>query len=252
MEQRWEAGLYDQAMSFVSKYGVGVLDLVAAKPGERIIDWGCGTGDLADQLAQQGAIVTGIDASASMIAKAQQKYPAVAFVADGQRYRSETQVDAVMSNAALHWMTDAESTAASIAGSLRYGGRFSAEFGAAGNIAEVRRALEESFHSAGVLELLRIPWYFPTIGEYTSLLERHGLSVRMAERIERPTPLTGGEEGLRIWLDTFANGLLTPLDEACRGEVIDGTERRLKQTKLYQDGEWILDYERIRVTATKR
>ncbi|UVI31814.1 methyltransferase domain-containing protein [Paenibacillus spongiae] len=253
MEQRWEAGMYDQAMSFVSKYGEDILDLIAVQPGERIIDWGCGTGDLAAQLSKKGAIATGIDASESMIAQAQHKYPDITFlVADGQRYRPDTPVDAVMSNAALHWMTDAESTAASIAGSLRAGGRFAAEFGAAGNIQEVRRALQESFDRAGVLELLKFPWYFPSIGEYTPLLERHGLSVRMAVRMERPTPLTGGEQGLRIWLETFANGLLMPLNEAKRREVIGETERRLKQTKLYRNGEWVLDYERIRITATKR
>lgn len=253
MAQQWEAGIYDEAMQYVSKLGEGVIDMLDAQPGERIIDWGCGTGDLANRIAQQGALVTGIDGSPEMIAQATGKYPHIPFlVADGQTYRSEERCDAVFSNAALHWMTNAEGAATSMAACLRPGGRLVAEFGSSRNVLLVREAIAASFEAAGVLGELKWPWYFPTIGEYSALLERSGFYMNAALCTTRPTPLAGGEAGLRIWLETFANGIMEGLlQQDARSRIISDVETRLRETKLYQDGAWVLDYERLRIIACK-
>lgn len=98
---QWNAKLYDDKMNFVSAYGKGVVEWLSPLPGERILDLGCGTGDLSAQLAQAGANVTGIDFSPGMIAVARQKYPQIAFfVADAHSYQSAETYDAVFSNAA--------------------------------------------------------------------------------------------------------------------------------------------------------
>ncbi|MFB9327432.1 class I SAM-dependent methyltransferase [Paenibacillus aurantiacus] len=253
MTQRWHAQGYDKSMGFVSRYGEELVEWLDVKPGERVLDWGCGTGDLAAELARKGAAVTGIDASADMVEQARAKYPQLDFrVADGQRYVSEAAADAIFSNAALHWMTDAAGAAAGMSASLRPGGRLVAEFGAAGNIRRIREALGASFAAVGVAEEPAWPWYFPTVGEYASLLERSGLEVRTALRMERPTPLSDGEQGMRVWLTTFANGILSPLAEDVREEVVAETQRRLKATALWEDGRWTADYERLRIVAVKR
>lgn len=251
MSQKWNTGAYDTDMAFVSKYGESLVSLLQPQPGEQIMDWGCGTGDLAAVIAEQGALVTGIDASAEMIAKARLKHPGLTFVlADGQSYVAAEPADAVFSNAALHWLKDAEGAASSIAASLRPGGRFVAEFGALGNVASVVAGLPQAFASIGVGDKLALPWYFPSAGQYASLLERKGLTVDLVHCYDRPTPLGNGEEGLRQWLDTFANGILSVLSPAEREAVLHSLEQQLRPT-LWQDGRWVMDYRRIRVAATK-
>src|SRR5699024_7008855 len=104
--------------------------MLAPKPNEKILDIGCGTGDLTKKIAEKGAIPTGIDASSEMIETAKQKYPDITFIkADATSYRSDEKFDAVFSNAALHWMTDPEEVIQTIASALSPGGRFVAVFG---------------------------------------------------------------------------------------------------------------------------
>jgi trans-aconitate methyltransferase len=248
----WEAGRYDAYMPFVSRGGIDLIGMLDVQPGAFLIDWGCGTGDLAARIAERGAEVLGIDFSREMIEEAKRKYPAVRFEqADGQRYVSARQADAVFSNAALHWMQDAEGAAASIAASLRTGGRFAAEFGSDSNIAAIREALEAAFSAIGAADRLRFPWYFPSVGQYATVLERQGMRIEWAACFDRPTPLEGGKGGLQIWLDTFANGILAVLSADEEREVRSRTEAALRG-QLYADGGWTADYQRIRVSAVKR
>ncbi|MNI46783.1 Malonyl-[acyl-carrier protein] O-methyltransferase [compost metagenome] len=252
MNQQWNTGTYDTDMSFVSRFGQSLIEILQPHPGERILDWGCGTGDLAKDIAGYGAAVTGIDASPEMIAAARSKHPELDFVlADGQSYIADPPADAVFSNAALHWLQDAQGAAASIAASLRPGGRFIAEFGGQGNIASVVEGLPRAFAAAGCAGKLALPWYFPGIAEYTGLLEANGLTAVFAHCYDRPTPLAGGEQGFRSWLNTFADGILSVLTPAEREEVLRGMEQELKP-RLFHDGTWVMDYRRIRVSAIKR
>ncbi|GGG10394.1 methyltransferase type 11 [Paenibacillus albidus] len=252
MNQQWNTSTYDTDMAFVSQFGESLIGLLKPRPGERIIDWGCGTGDLAAAIAQYGAVVTGIDASAEMIQSAQLKHPGLSFIlADGQSYTGEKPADAVFSNAALHWLLDADGAAASITASLRKGGRFVAEFGALGNIASVVAGLPGALAAVGASGKLHLPWYFPSAGQYATLLERKGLTVDLVHCFDRPTPLAGGEQGLRRWLDTFANGVLSVLHPAEREAVLQHMEQEL-QPALYHKDHWVMDYRRIRVMAFKR
>ncbi|GFN31613.1 class I SAM-dependent methyltransferase [Paenibacillus xylaniclasticus] len=251
-QQTWRPEIYDQDMAFVSTYGAPLVDLLNPKPYETVIDWGCGTGELASAIAARGAIVTAIDFSEEMIASAKAKYPSIAFLtADGQKYRAEHPVDAVFSNAALHWMTDAEGTAASIGASLKPGGRFVAELGGSGNINTVVEGLRESFAALNVRKPFVVPWYFPTIGEYSAVLEQAGFEVRTASLFDRPTLQAGGDKGLRGWLAMFADGILSGLSGEEAEAVVRMTEERARPS-LYRDGQWFLDYRRLRVTAVRK
>lgn len=251
--QVWKPGLYDAKLGMISELGRGVVDWLAPQPGERILDLGCGTGDLASQLASAGAEVTGLDSSPDMIAAARAKYPGIRFeVADGQSFAVSAPYDAVFSNAALHWMKDAEGAAASIWRALRPGGRFAAEFGGKGNVRRVIGALQEV-----LLERFGIPplgesgpWYFPSIGEYASLLEKQGFHVVRAVHFERPTPMEDGLDGLRHWLDSFAAPMLTGLSGPDREGVYEAVKAAARE-ELFRDGVWQIDYRRIRIEAKK-
>lgn len=163
-KQVWKAYDYDRQLSFVSAYGKGVAELLAPQPGERILDLGCGTGDLAYEISASGALVTGMDDSAEMMERAKSKYPELTFMTgDGQNFETETPYDAVFSNAALHWMKDAAGVVRSVYGALKPGGRFVAEFGGKGNIDGIYQALKTVF--AIIMELMPtagIRGIFPT------------------------------------------------------------------------------------------
>jgi trans-aconitate methyltransferase len=247
----WNAGLYDAKMGFVSQLGSPVIGLLAPQPGERILDLGCGTGDLAAELARLGAHPTGIDFSASMVEQARAKHPGLEFaVADATAYRSERRYDGVFSNAVLHWIKPPEAAVESVRLALRPGGRFAAEFGGKGNIAAIYEVIADVLGGLGVDAQARNPWYFPSTREYTTLLEQHGFRVCSAELFPRLTQLAGGEEGLRHWLDTFTDFFFAGLDSESKAEAYSRIEERLRPT-YFHGGEWHADYMRIRVLAVR-
>jgi SAM-dependent methyltransferase len=135
---KWDASLYEAKHSFVWERGADLLELLAAQPGERILDLGCGTGHLTARIAEAGADVVGLDSSPEMIAEAKRNFPALEFiVGDAREFRFEKPFDAVFSNAMLHWVLEPESVVQSIGEALKTGGRFVAELGGQGNVERV-------------------------------------------------------------------------------------------------------------------
>jgi trans-aconitate 2-methyltransferase len=210
MTRQWDAGLYDDKHAFVWKHGAALLEMLGPRAGERVLDLGCGTGHLTAQLAAAGAEMVGIDSSPEMVAQARQSYPDIRFeVADARNFAFAEPFDAVLSNAVLHWVREPEPVVACVAGALKPGGRFVAEFGGRGNVAALLAALAGAARQAGCRPFVS-PWYFPALGEYAALLERDGLEVRSAALFDRPTPLEG-EHGLRDWVRMFAGDYLVGL-----------------------------------------
>jgi trans-aconitate 2-methyltransferase len=102
----WDAKTYDDRFGFVTRGGDSLIDLLDPQPGERILDLGCGTGELTATIADRGATVVGLDADAHMIERARERFPAIEFVQGEGHSFSLGQFDAVFSNAALHWVPD--------------------------------------------------------------------------------------------------------------------------------------------------
>jgi trans-aconitate methyltransferase len=246
----WNAALYDQKHAFVFEYGKGLLAVLEPKAGESILDLGCGTGHLAQEMADAGARVVGIDSSPEMVEKARKTYPEVEFlVADARDFSFPYQFDAVFSNATLHWIPEAERVVERISTALRPGGRFVAEFGGRGNVASIVGALREATRElTGVA--VEAGWYYPSIGEYAPLLEKHGLAVQSAVLFDRPTKLEDGEKGIRNWINMFCQDMLHPVPVDMRPQVIERIEAILRP-KLFKDGNWFGDYRRLRIVAFK-
>jgi trans-aconitate methyltransferase len=236
MKQAWDAARYQSRHSYVFAYGESLIELLEPRAGERILDLGCGSGQLTAKIAETGAEVTGIDRSEEMIAEARRNFPLLQFdVADAANFRLDAPVDAVFSNAALHWVKDADGVARSVARGLRPGGRFVLEMGGKGNTHAVMDAVRQ------VVGPVELPWYYPSVAEYASVLERHGFEVSFATLFDRPTRVEG-EDGLEDWLKMFAASI-TGTAEA-RREVAN----RLRP-KMFHDGAWTLDYRRLRIVA---
>ena len=249
MADTWDSSLYDDRHSFVWRAGANLVEMLGPQPGERILDLGCGTGHLTAKITESGAIVTGLDSSVSMIAQARQNFPGLKFVlSDARNFRFDEPFDAVFSNAALHWIHDSEAVVRSVAVALRSEGRFVLEMGAKGNIGRIQGAIE------GVLrETSRSPvspWFYPSAGEYATLLEKCGFEVRMAQTFDRWSKLEHPERGLREWLEMFAGMYFEGIPASERESLESAIESRLRPA-LYKDGAWWADYRRLRVEAVK-
>lgn len=247
----WDAGLYDAKHSFVYKMAEGLIELLAPLPGEQILDIGCGTGHLTAKIAISGAQVTGVDRSPEMIRRAREAYPEMRFeVADAANIPLETLFDAVFSNATLHWIKEPGRVVSEIGRLLKPQGRFVAEFGGQGNIAKLVAAAERAWRKLELAESMPNPWYYPGLPEYAELLENHGLLVTFAVLFDRPTPLEEGENGLENWLRMFGGEIFGKLGESERDRFIKVTVEEARPG-LFHDGQWVIDYRRLRLVARK-
>ena len=156
--------------------------------------------------------------------------------------------DAVFSNATLHWVKDARGAIQNIAKSLKIGGRFVCEFGGEGNAYALVSAMQEVFVKHPEFGKFENPWYFPSVEEYTRLLEAEGFHVEYMEIIPRPTPMND----ISHWLDIFANGVSKHLSKE-QFETFKRECREILKESIYSEEEgWMLDYKRLRVRAVKK
>lgn len=248
----WNASLYDDKHSFVAKYGEDVVQLLAPEKGERILDLGCGTGYLTNLIAQAGARVVGIDSSSAMIQRAHAAYPDLDFrILSATDFHFDTPFDAVFSNAALHWVLDKNSAADRIAMALRQGGRLVLEMGGKGNVEEIvvatRKVLtRHGYYSNAATQI----WYFPSLSEYTTLLEKKGFRVRFAANFDRPTALKDTENGIKDWIKMFGNAFFSNIPDSEMDPVLNEIQEAVRPTN-YRNGTWYGNYKRLRIAAVK-
>lgn len=249
MTQTWDAAQYGNNAAFVHGLAGGVVELLAPQPGERILDLGCGDGQLSSRLAATGAIVTGVDSSESMAASARARGINAVVASMESLPLPDATFDAAFSNAALHWVKNQDRMLAEVHRVLHPGARFVAECGGHGNIAAICVALRAVLARYGFAHLEDGVNYYPSVEGYKARLEGHGFELRSIQLIPRPTPLP--DSGMDGWLRTFRRGVIETLPAELRETVISETVALIAHVLRDEQGCWTADYVRLRFHAVK-
>jgi trans-aconitate methyltransferase len=246
-EQRWDPQQYARNARFVSHLGEPVFELLSPKPGEHVLDLGCGDGVLTEKLIEAGCLTIAVDSCPEQVAAARAR-GLDARVEKAESLPFSSEFDAVFSNAVLHWVKNQDAALAGVYRALKPGGRFVGELGGAGCVQAIRSALHESMARRGLDVASLDPWFFPTLEQYEELLTRHGFIVDSMELFPRPTLLPGDLAG---WLETFAQPFLVAVPADDRRAVVDEL-RGLLRAQLYDPARgWVADYVRLRFAARK-
>jgi trans-aconitate methyltransferase len=247
MQQTWDASHYADNGRFVALMVESLVDTLDPKPGERILDLGCGDGFLTQRLAQSGATLVGIDSSPAMAAAARER-GIDAHCLSGENLNFNQEFDAVFSNAAMHWMEDHDAVLEGVYRALKPGGRFVAEFGGQGNIASIRVALLAvcTRHGLTAKQIENNRFFAPA--EYRALLEKHKFQLEEIKLTPRPTPLA---TGMVAWLETFRSSVLELLPQSERQNAMDEIVGLLRPALCDRQGNWTADYVRLRFQARR-
>ncbi|MGH9530623.1 MAG: class I SAM-dependent methyltransferase [Terriglobales bacterium] len=245
--QVWKADCYAENAHFVPALGQPVLDLLKVRPGERVLDLGCGDGVLTEKIVASGAQVVGVDASQGMVEAAKSRGLDARLV-NAYHLDFDREFDAVFSNAALHWMKDdPDAVISGVSRSLKPNGRFVAEMGGHGNVAAITVALLSVLGRHNIVNPASlIPWYYPTVAGYRSRLKAAGFVVHYIELIPRPTPLP---TGMAAWIETFAMSLIQNLPEPEQKAAVAEVVESLRSVLCDEKDQWTADYVRLRFAA---
>ncbi len=249
---KWKPELYNEKHSFVYQYGESLIKLLNPKENQRILDLGCGSGQLTSKISKSAKETIGIDKSVEMIMDAKSKFPNIKFqVADASNFRFNEKFDSIFSNATLHWVKDFKGAIKCMYDNLNSNGKIVLEFGGKGNVQTIVNELRNSLKIRGYDSQSNLDlWYFPSIGEYSTELESAGFRVLFAEHYDRPTKLADENSGIKDWISMFAESFFIGVTENHKEEIKDEVQEKIKD-KCLIDGKWFADYKRIRIVAVK-
>jgi len=253
MKFDWNPDLYDNKHDFVFKFGEEIIKLLNPQKNEIILDIGCGTGDLTKKISELSGNVIGIDNSKEMIQSAQKKYPEISFIhTDAKDYQFNEKFDAIFSNAVLHWIPRADIMIRNANRHLKIGGRYVVEFGGKGCNYSIINTLKEQLDKDKLdYPSVESMLYYPSISQYSDLLENNGFEVNFAVLFDRPTELKGGINGLNDFIEMFLYWFFKYVSDSDKSAIIKRTIDILKP-QIFNGTSWIADYRRIRIVAYKK
>ena len=203
MPRDWDAGAYDRLPIPMTRWGETVVGWLDLDGDERVLDAGCGTGQVTAKLLERlprGSVVA-LDGSPSMIDQARDRLGdarVTYLVHDLLDPIPIEPVDAVLSTATFHWIPDHDRLFANLAAVLRPGGQLAAQCGGDGNTVELGRVVRELGYD------LEEDKNFAGPDETRGRLERAGFVDVECWLHAEPTPIPRGD--LELYLRTICLG----------------------------------------------
>lgn len=247
MTRDWDGATYDRIADPMARWGSTVLERLPLAGDETVLDAGCGSGRVTEELLERlpdGRVIAA-DAAPSMLVEARRRLERfgdrVTFVECdlGQPLPIDGPVDAVLSTATFHWVPDHDALFANLAAVLRAGGRLVAQCGGAGNVASVHAAAAEVLGDGW-----EGPWNFATPEETAARLEAAGFVDIEAWLHEEPTPIEPGEPMETFLRTVILRAHLERLPEGERDGFVRRVAERLPSATV--------DYVRLNILARRR
>jgi trans-aconitate 2-methyltransferase len=246
----WDAETYHRIAGMQERWGLEVLDRLPLRGDETVLDAGCGSGRMTRHVLDRlpSGRVIGVDASPSMIEHARRELGEAdrldLIVADLLELQLDEPVDAIFSNAALHWVLDHDRLFERLFSALRPGGRMEAQFGGEGNVAELEAAvtaLEADERFASNLSGRGRPWYFAGRADTEERLRSSGFEVVRLSLDEFDEQPSNPRDFIKA---SGLNTHLTRLPEELRDEFVDAVRAALPDPLT-------LRYVRLNVSARR-
>jgi trans-aconitate 2-methyltransferase len=253
----WDAAKYHRISDPQLAWGRVVAERLAPAAGERILDVGCGTGRLTEEIARTpGITVVGLDRSASMLRQAGSRgqTPVVGLptyiLADGADLPFADAFDAIFSAATFHWIPDHDQLFRSLYTALKPGGRVVAQCGGAGNLSRLHGRARALMRSTDY-ERYFSGWcdfnHFENVPDTEDRLARVGFTDIVVTLVASPVPFERPEQFSEFVAAVCLRHHLDRLPVEGR----DGFMRRMTDQALQDDPPLTLDYWRLNIQARK-
>jgi trans-aconitate 2-methyltransferase len=239
----WDAATYDRVAHPMTRWGLDVLDRLPLAGDERVMDAGCGTGRVTEQLAERlprGHVVA-LDGSPAMVEAAHARLARFGdrvdyIVADlGEPLPVEDPVDAILSTATFHWVPDHDALFRNLAAVTRPGGRLVAQCGGYGNVGRIKRVV------ASIGDGWLGPAHYETAEDTERRLAAAGYIDITCWLTEEPTRFEAGEP-FETFLRTVVLGpQIDRLPEGERDAYVHAVAEAV--------GDPLVDYVRLNITA---
>lgn len=251
----WNAIAYDDLSDPMFQWGLAMLNTIELKPSERVLDAGCGSGRLAEELIRRlpaGELVA-LDYSPKMLEQARKRlaeYDAQAeFIqASLQEFELAKKVDGIFSNAVFHWVPDHAAMFRCLHGALKPGGWLVAQFGGVGNLTRIHQRahrVAEDRRFRAHLDGLKYGAHFEDVASTRARMEAAGFQVNEA-KLHTVEPHFERQERFEAFLRTVVlREPVAKLPDALQREFL----AEISALTLREEGAYKLDYVRLTVRA---
>jgi trans-aconitate 2-methyltransferase len=244
--REWDAKTYDAISDPQFNWGMEVLGRLELSGDETVLDAGCGSGRVTEELLKRlpsGRMIA-VDGSEAMIAEARERLGdrASYLVADLSELDLGEQVELVFSTATFHWILDHDRLFRRLLTALRPAGRLIAQCGGEGNVAE---------HARVIATVAAWPEFASHFGEMTGIW-----NFASAEETEARLRTAGFTEA-RCWLEPRPIQPEHPLEFTSTvtlgpllAQLPEDKRRRFAEAILEESEKpLVLDYVRLNIEA---